>query len=133
MPSREFFGIRIRCKTRPLFAGVLFFLGIGVVFLQADWAPRALSQGNVVTLDVTVIERDAQAFGSLTKEEFAIYEDGVKQQINSLSAQESPFSLGIAIDASGSMRALLPLIRKVALNVISQMGPADEASVAQFK
>src|SRR5262245_62164575 len=133
MTNRELCGIRVRCQSRSLFAGVLFFLGGGVVFLQADWAPRALSQGNVVTLDVTVIERDAQAFGSLTKEEFAIYEDGVKQEIQSLTAQESPFSLGIAIDASGSMRALLPVIEKVALNVISQLQPTDAALVVAFQ
>src|SRR5262245_48573995 len=133
MTNRELCGIRVRCQSRSLFAGVLFFLGGGVVFLQADWAPRALSQGNVVTLDVTVIERDAQAFGSLTKEEFAIYEDGVKQEIQSLTAQESPFSLGIAIDASSSMSATLQLIQGVGLNVINQMRGADEAFIVVFR
>ena len=55
------------------------------------------------------------------------------QEISSPSAQESPFSLGIAIDSSGSMRAQIQLITNVALNVIGQIGPADEAFVAQFK
>jgi len=93
----------------------------------------AKSQEKVVTLDVTVIERDAQAFGSLTKEEFTVYEDEVKQEINSLNAQESSVSLGIAIDASGSMRTELPLIQRTALNVISQLRPADEAFLVVFR
>ena len=133
MTNSELFGIRIRRERRSLLVGVLFFLVIGVVLLQVDWAPPAKSQENVVTLDVVAIERDARAFGSLTKEEFSVYEDGVKQEIKSLTAQESPFSLGIAIDASGSMRALLPMIQKVALNVISQLQPTDEAFVVAFK
>jgi len=133
MANSGLFEISVRRQKRSLLAGVLFFLGIGVVFLQAGLATPAISQENIVKLDVAVVERDPQAFGKLTKEEFTVYEDGVKQEISSLSAQESPFSLGIAIDSSGSMRAQLPLIESAALNVIGQIGPADEAFVAQFK
>src|SRR5262245_46903360 len=133
MTISELFGIRIRRERRSLLVGVLFFLVIGVVLLQVDWAPPAKSQENVVTLDVAAIERDARAFGSLTKEEFVVYEDGVKQEIKSLTAQESPFSLGIAIDASGSMRSKFRLAADLALNVISRMRGADEAFVVAFK
>src|SRR5262245_8969067 len=115
MTNSELTRVRIRRKGRSLFAGALFFLGTGVVVLQAGWAPPAMTQERTVTLDVAVIERDANAFGSLTKEEFTVYEDGVKQEIISLTAQESPFSLGIAIDASSSMRAKLQVIQGVAL------------------
>lgn len=133
MTNSGMFGIRVRCKSRSLLAGALFFLGIGVVILQTGWTPIAMTQENVVMLNVAVIERDPQAFGSLTKEEFTVYEDGVKQEINSLSAQEAPVSLGIAIDASGSMREQLPLIQRAALSVISQLRPIDEAFVVAFK
>jgi len=122
MTNSNLLGICVRRERRSLLAGVLFFLVIGVVSLQVDWAPPVTSQENVVMLDVTVIERDARAFGSLTREEFTVYEDGVKQEIRSLSAEESPFSLGIAIDSSGSMRAQLPLITRVAQNVITRQG-----------
>ncbi len=133
MTNSELTGIRIRRKGRSLFAGALFFLGTGVLVLQPGWAPPATTQEQTVTLDVAVIERDANAFGSLTREEFTVFEDGVKQQIISLNAQESPLSLGIAIDASGSMRPQLPLIQKTALNVIGQLQPTDEAFVVGFK
>src|SRR5215813_2980828 len=132
MTNSEFFRIRIRRKGRLLFAGALFLLVAGVLVLRPDWAPSAMTQEQTVTLDVGVIDRDADAYGSLTKEAFAIYEDGVKQQVISLTAQDAPFSLGIAIDASGSMRGQLPLIQKAAQGVISQMGSADEAFVMAF-
>ena len=132
MTNSEFFRIRIRSNARLLFAGALFLLVVGVLVLRPGRAPSAMTQEQTVTLDVAVIERDADAYGSLTKEEFAVYEDGVKQQVISLTAQDAPFSLGITIDASGSMRDQLPLIQKTALNVISQMGSADEAFVAAF-
>jgi len=125
-------GIHIRREGRTLFACALFLFGIMVLILLSGWTPPAMTQGQTVTLDVAVMERDADAYGSLTKEEFAVYEDGVKQQVISLTAQDAPFSLGIAIDTSGSMRAQLPLIQKTALDVISQLSSADEAFVTAF-
>src|SRR5215475_15069149 len=125
-------GFHMLRKGRAFFACALFFLGILALVLPPGWTPRAATQGKPVTLDVTVIEPDADAYGSLTKEEFTVYEDGVKQQVISLKAQDSPFSLGIAIDASGSMREQLPLIQKTAMDVINQMGATDEAFVSAF-
>src|SRR5215510_708737 len=125
-------GIHIRRRGRSLFAGALFLFGIMVLILLSGWTPQATTQEQTVTIDVAVMDRDPDAYGSLTKDEFAVYEDGVKQQVISLTAQDAPFSLGIAIDASGSMRAQLPLIQKTAQNLISQMGSADEAFVAAF-
>jgi VWFA-related protein len=125
-------GIRNRRKGRPFFMGALFFFVIVALALLPGWTPPAKTQEQTVTLDVAVIEPDADAYGSLTKEEFAVYEDGVKQDIISLRAQDAPFSLGIAIDASGSMRDQLPLMQKVAVDVISYMGAADESFIAAF-
>jgi VWFA-related protein len=122
-----------RRNGRTLFAGALFFLVVAVLVLQPGWSSPAITQEQTVTLDVAVIERDANAFGSLKKEEFTVYEDGVKQQIISLNAQESPFSLGIAIDASGSMRAVLPLIQRMSQDVIGHLRDADEACIVSFK
>src|SRR5215470_19310735 len=130
MTNSEFFRIRIRRKGRLLLASALFLLVVGVLVLQPGWTPPAMTQEQTVTLDVAVIDRDDDAYGSLTKEEFTVYEDGVKQQVISLKAQDSTFSLGIAIDASGSMRDQLLLIQKTALDVIDQMGATDEAFVA---
>jgi VWFA-related protein len=132
MTESKLTGIRNRRKRRTFFTGALFFTGIVALVLPPGWAPRAATQEQTVTLDVAVIEPDADAYGSLTKEEFTVYEDGVKQQVISLKAQDSTFSLGIAIDASGSMRDQLPLIQKTALGVINQMGATDEAFVAAF-
>jgi VWFA-related protein len=132
MTNSDLTGIRIRHKGRSFFAGALLFFGIGALVLQPGWAPTAMTQEQTVTLDVAIIEKSPDAFGSLTKEEFAVYEDGVKQQVISLAAQDSPFSLGIAVDASGSMRGQLPLIQKAAQAVISKMGSDDEAFVVAF-
>lgn len=133
MINSELTGIHIRRKGRLALAGSLLFLGGAALVLQASWSPLAMPQENAVRLNVAVIERDAKAFGSLTREEFTVYEDEAPQQIISLNAQESPVSLGIAIDTSGSMITQLPLIERTALNMIGQLRPSDEACVVAFK
>jgi VWFA-related protein len=132
MTEGKLTGIHMLRKGRSFFACALFFLGIAALVLLPGWTPAAKTQEQTVTLDVTVIEPDPDAYGSLTKEEFTVYEDGVKQDVISLRAQDAPFSLGIAIDASGSMRDQLPLMQKAALDVISHMSAADQAFVAAF-
>jgi Ca-activated chloride channel homolog len=136
MTGSNLTGIRNRRNGRHFFACALFFLGIVALVLLPgplpDWTPLAASQEQTVTIDVAVIESDADAYGSLTKEEFAVYEDGVKQEVISLRAQDAPFSLGIAIDASGSMREQFPLVQKAALDVINRLGVEDEAFIAAF-
>src|SRR5262245_62400366 len=90
MTNSEFFRIRIRRKGRLLFASALFLLVVGVLVLQPGWAPPAMTQEQTVTLDVAVMERDADAYGSLTKEEFGVYEDGVKKKVISITATDEP-------------------------------------------
>jgi Ca-activated chloride channel homolog len=132
MTDSKLTGIRLIHKWRSFFACAVFFLGIVALVLLPGSAPAAKTQEQSVMLDVSVIEQDPEAYGSLTKEEFAVYEDGVKQEVISIRAQDAPFSLGIAVDASGSMRDQLPLMQKVAVDVISNMGGADQAFVAAF-
>src|SRR5262249_51252601 len=132
MTNSEFFRIRIRRKGRLLFAGALFLFVVGVLVLQPGWAPPAMTQEQTVTLDVAVMERDAEAYGSLTMEDLVFYEEGVTQQMIFLTAQNASFSLGILIDGSSSMRAQLTLIQKTVQDVTTQMGSADEAFVAAF-
>src|SRR5262245_27718214 len=110
MTDSKLTGIRQIHKVRSLIAGALLFMGIAVLVLRPGLAPAAKTQEQPIILDVAVIEPDPEAYGSLTKDEFTVYEDGVKQEIISLRAQDAPFSLGIAIDASGSMREQLPLM-----------------------
>jgi Ca-activated chloride channel homolog len=136
MTGSNLTGSRNRRIGRPFFACALFFLGIVVLVLLpgplADLTRSAASQEQTVTLDVAVIEPNPDAYGSLTKEEFAVYEDGVKQEVISLRAQDAPFSLGIAVDASGSMRDQFPLMQKVAADLITQIGVEDEVFVTAF-
>jgi Ca-activated chloride channel homolog len=87
----------------------------------------------LVQLDVTVIDQNNNPVFGLSKEDFTVYEDKVKQTINSLSREEVPLSFGIVIDTSGTMRPILQTVSDAGRDLIKQMRPDDEAFLAQFK
>ena len=106
---------------------------------QADEQPQETGADVVriptemVELDVKVVDQTGRPILDLSKESFVVYEDKVKQATESLSREETPVSLGLVIDTSGSMRAKLQTVSDAALGLIKQMRPDDEAFIAQFK
>jgi Ca-activated chloride channel homolog len=87
----------------------------------------------LVLLDVTVVDQNNNPVFNLKKDDFSIYEDKIKQQVESVSRQEVPVSFGLVIDTSGSMRSKLQTVSEAAVSLIKQMRNDDEAFVASFK
>src|SRR5215475_7330975 len=87
----------------------------------------------LVQLDVKVTDQNGRAISGLMKGDFAVYEDKVIQNIESVSAEETPVSMGLVIDTSGSMRPKLHTVSEAARGLIKQMRLDDEAFLVQFK
>jgi Ca-activated chloride channel homolog len=68
----------------------------------------------------------------LTKDDFQVSEDGVKQKIISFQHADLPVSIGLVIDNSGSMAKKRPSVNKSALDLILASNPQDEAFVVNF-
>jgi Ca-activated chloride channel homolog len=88
---------------------------------------------DLVLLDVAVIDQSGKPIMNLNKEDFSVFEDKVKQPIESIDRVDAPLSLGIVIDTSGSMRTKLQIVSDSALSLVKQMKDDDEAFIAQFK
>jgi Ca-activated chloride channel family protein len=86
----------------------------------------------MVQLDVKVTDQGGRPVSGLTKDDFVVYEDKVSQNIESVSSEEAPLSIGLAIDGSGSMIAKLLTVSNAARGLIRQMRPDDEAFLALF-
>jgi len=84
-----------------------------------------------VVLNATVLE-GSQIVQNLTKNDFQVYEDGVKQNIISFQHTDLPVSMGLVVDNSGSMYRKRPAVNKSALDLISASNPNDEAFVVNF-
>jgi VWFA-related protein len=68
-------------------------------------APGAVFRSGVdlVRVTATVTDRDGRFVTGLRKEDFTIFEDGVRQEIAQFASERAPVSLGILLDTSGSM------------------------------
>src|SRR5512135_145045 len=58
---------------------------------------------NLVVLQVTVTDANSRFVTGLPRTEFSVLEDGVERPLDQFSSGWTPVSLGILIDASGSM------------------------------
>jgi VWFA-related protein len=89
-------------------------------------------ESNLVQLNVGVVDRQGRAITSLGQNDFAIYEDGVRQTIRSFEPTQSPFSLVLMLDLSGSTLSFRTQLRMAALRFIDALGPQDRVSIVAF-
>src|SRR5580658_8109870 len=84
-----------------------------------------------VVLNATVLS-GSQIVQTLTKDDFQVFEDGVKQTLLSFQHTDLPVSIGLVVDNSGSMYRKRPSVNKSALDLITASNPQDEAFVVNF-
>ncbi len=86
----------------------------------------------LVTIPVSVMDREGRYAPNLRKEDFRLWEDGVEQQIAFFAAVDKPFSVVLTIDTSSSTRFQLNEIQDAAITFVNQLQPADRVMVITF-
>jgi Ca-activated chloride channel homolog len=87
---------------------------------------------SLVTVPVSVLDRDGRFIGGLRQEDFRVFEDGVEQQVAYFAPVEQPFTVALVIDTSGSTRFKLEDIQDAAIAFLDQLRPADRVVVVSF-
>ena len=86
----------------------------------------------LVTVPVSVMDRNGKYIPNLRQEDFHIYEDGVEQQVAYFAAIEKPFTVALMIDTSRSTRFRLEDIQDAAIRFVEQLRPEDRVLVVSF-
>jgi Ca-activated chloride channel homolog len=86
----------------------------------------------VVALSVTVLDLQQRLVSDLLRQDFAVFEDGVRQEITYFETRDVPLDLAILIDTSISMEPKLPFVRKAAMGFASMLRSTDRAAVLAF-
>lgn len=98
-----------------------------------ETSPKIKVDVALVQLTATVVSRDGRTVPGLKKEDFAIYEDGVRQDIAFFeNAVDLPVSVGIVFDTSGSMMDKIKEVQDAMLHFIETTNPEDEIFVLRF-
>ncbi|HKS30187.1 MAG TPA: VWA domain-containing protein [Pyrinomonadaceae bacterium] len=86
----------------------------------------------LVTVPVSVLDRNGKYVPNLRKEDFRIYEEGQEQQVAYFASVEQPFTVALVIDTSGSTLSKLEEIHEAAINFVNQLRPDDTVTVISF-
>ncbi len=106
-------------------------------FAQTD---SSTPQEPVFRVRVDLVVVDAQVFNKKTghpveamkREDFQLYENGIRQQITSFSQDELPLSLVFLFDLTDSVRPVLQPLAAGALRALQHLKPQDEVAVMTY-
>ena len=87
---------------------------------------------NLVTMPVSVLDRDGRFISGLTQKDFQIFENGVEQKIEYFQSVEQPFTVVLLIDVSPSTRYRIEQIHQSAIAFVNQLRPNDRVMVISF-
>jgi VWFA-related protein len=85
-----------------------------------------------VILNCTVVDNKGDLVNDLTKSNFKVFEDKTPQTVISLQHQDTPVSIGLVIDNSGSMNSKRSAVVSAALDLVKASNPQDETFVINF-
>jgi len=88
----------------------------------------------LINVTTTVTDDSGRFVSGLQKEDFTVFEDGVRQEVTQFSNERVPVSLGIVLDASGSMTPDKMSSARAAIDrfVYDLLGKDDELFFMEF-
>ncbi len=86
----------------------------------------------LVRLNVGVVNRSGQPITTLNRDDFELYEDGVKQKITRFEPTVSPFSVVMILDMSGSTLGFRQTIQTSARRFVTALAPDDRVAIIEF-
>ena len=87
---------------------------------------------NLVTVPVSVLDRDGRFISDIQREQFHVFENGVEQKLAYFESTEKPFTVALLLDTSGSTVFHLWEIKEAAINFAKQLRPQDRVLIVTF-
>jgi Ca-activated chloride channel homolog len=97
-----------------------------------DDEPLKLSTQLVVVDAQVLTKKTGIPVNGLSERDFALYEEGVKQQITHFSQDKLPLSIVLLLDISGSVMPAIDQVRDSGLRALNELKPGDEVALMAF-
>jgi VWFA-related protein len=101
--------------------------------------PEEVDEGDVVRVDTTlvtvpvsVLDRQGRFIPNLKREDFTVFENGAEQAIAYFEPAEKPFTVALLLDTSASTHFHLSEIREAAIAFAKQLRPQDRVLIVSF-
>jgi Ca-activated chloride channel homolog len=118
----------------PTLPALLVFLSVSTPRAQDVQEPAAFhaSSSELVVLPVVVTHSNGSYVSDLTAERFTVYDNGRPQAVSLFSTEDTPVSVAVVIDASGSMRGRIGQVAAATTDFARASNPDDELFIIEF-
>ena len=99
---------------------------------EADEGVAVSVRTEEVILPITVRDSMGRLVPGLSPQDFFIYDNGQRQEIEEFNRRRVPVNVIFLLDASGSVFEKMDVIREAALAFIKTLAPEDRVAVIQF-
>jgi Ca-activated chloride channel homolog len=110
----------------------LALLMIGAAALSPQDLPKFKADSTLVLIPVSVTDHSNRFILGLHKQDFQIFEDDVEQKVVNVAGEDTPLSIGLLYDRSGSMGSKQQISRQAVSQFLKTMNPPDEAFLVDF-
>jgi Ca-activated chloride channel homolog len=118
-------------------------VALGVLAVGGDTPAAAQGSGRrrppsfgagveVIRLSVSVTDGRSSFVTGLSETDFAVFEDGVRQQLAFFERDPLPLSVSLLIDCSASMDETLPVAQEAGVRFLETLRPGDLAQIVGF-
>jgi Ca-activated chloride channel family protein len=99
---------------------------------EGQLPPTFGAEIEVVNLNVSVTNAQGQYVTRLGETDFAVFEDGVRQELTIFKHEDLPLSLVLVLDGSASMTDKMKDVQSAAKRFLQTLRKGDEAQLVQF-
>lgn len=86
----------------------------------------------LVSLTITVTDQTGHYATDLAEADFAVFEDGVRQDLSFFTRSTQPIALSLLMDTSASMEDRLTIAQEAAIGFVKRLRPEDIGQVVDF-
>lgn len=106
---------------------------------EAAAGPEEVGEGdvvrvetNLVTVPVSVLDRNGRFIPNLGRDDFIVFENGVEQSLAYFEPADKPFTVALLLDTSPSTHFHLWEIKEAAIAFAKQLRPQDRVLIVSF-
>jgi Ca-activated chloride channel family protein len=118
--------------NRPAVSGSAAANAPGQVASDTDGTEIVRVETNLITIPVSVFDRNGLYIPNIRQSEFKIFEDGVEQEIAYFGTTDKPFTVALVLDVSPSTAYKIEEIQRAAIAFVDQLQPQDKVIVIEF-
>ena len=124
-------------STRSFVTAILLAWACAAVILAQDPSTKSKSQSlkidvDLVLVNATVSDSQGRMVAGLNPEHFQLWEDKIEQKIEYFSSEDTPLSIGLVFDATGSMSDKISTARGAATTFLKTGNPEDDYFLVTF-